>query len=547
MIKRILKLISILLIVIALFFGGLNVYEYFKYEKDYINAIQLLDKDDYEGYQRALELLEGLGDYENSKKILEKAVEALYESTRVDILSYGRRDISKVDKIIEAVKRLELIPDYKDSNEMIRDNKNFIYDEALYLFGNENFAEALILFRYIPDYRRSNDMIQELEGKIFPAALEAYENNRIDDALYMLKSISDYIGAEELLEEIEVLDEKYNRIITLSSSGYYEDAILIAEELEGYRDSSYITRYLRAKSIYKTGALTTLEKQQGIIENIYYLSLKDFTSTDIKEDFLLFIESIKDIEVEYILAKLVEEDERTNVDNFDRIIEDIYHKYGVSIKYNKEDMLKDSYCEMTHLQNNEHIYSLVDVIRKGIKRYPISMIRGKVKNIYLAKNLYMINNKVKKDVSGMASSDKNSIAIKYADNNAWNEDTFHHELAHLLYYSAEDKFPKEKWISLNPPNHTYMKDTFDILNNPDYASGIDYAYMKKGFISSYASTTLEEDMAELSAGIFTSGMNLLATIENYPILHEKYKLLMEFYNTMDSIINDEYLKAISKH
>ena len=148
------------------------------------------------------------------------------------------------------------------------------------------------------------------------------------------------------------------------------------------------------------------------------------------------------------------------------------------------------------------------------------------------------------------------------------EKTFHHEFNHILMISFYDNYNRKErkkfysfWSEYN--QISYSKNEKDKLNRFDniYKKDTlsDDFFYKMGFISGYASSSIYEDIAEISSIMFMNRMDFWNFIyENkYSIysddsdsekkinpLLRKVKITAEFYNSIDSKFSIEYFKSL---
>lgn len=133
----------------------------------YNRGIQLItDK----SYQEAINVLSTLGDYQNASNYIEEATNRLiFENAKV-LYDAGRfedalQEFSNVKNVEgyngadEAQEYIEMLNTLFDE----QDKKEKPYNEAVNLYNNGNYEQALQLFQELGDYRDSSDKIQECE------------------------------------------------------------------------------------------------------------------------------------------------------------------------------------------------------------------------------------------------------------------------------------------------------------------------------------------------------------------------------------------------
>lgn len=187
------------------------------------------------------------------------------------------------------------------------------------------------------------------------------------------------------------------------------------------------------------------------------------------------------------------------VDDFDDenavIIKDIKEKYGIDIKVNQP--AESPHFEAEYDAAAISVHSVLNRLSDIFGLFPDNFI----KEIYRDKensrrfSIYIVS-----DISGVggyATDLPDYYQIVYATM-TFDKGVAVHELMHLIdnrimdYYEANNSDFYELWCSLNP-------DDFDYLNNPYF----DEEY----FISDYATTSIDEDMADMFKFMYYSYEN----------------------------------------
>lgn len=172
--------------------------------------------------------------------------------------------------------------------------------------------------------------------------------------------------------------------------------------------------------------------------------------------------------------------------------------------------------------------ALLEVIKNELQKYPAHMLKGKLKNIYLIKNITM--NGVR--VSGVATSGSGSIFLGRVGLSRMKLN-FHHEMAHFLYYQFN--FPKYKeWLSINPPNFRYLGSGIHAIQQRRSQGSSGSKNFSRGFITNYALSAIEEDFAELTVSAIKGGEAFTDRIASFKKLRQKLKLIKDFYSSIDT-------------
>lgn len=154
-------------------------------------------------------------------------------------------------------------------------------------------------------------------------------------------------------------------------------------------------------------------------------------------------------------------------------------KYGIEIQWEYEYReIQDGWTVSCLKADGPDLAYYTPLLVAGMKLYPDEVWKsGKIEKIVLGKKL------LKNGVSwgGFALTHKKTLMVNAE---AWNAETFHHEVFHML-----DEFEESRWSALNPSNFAYRPLT--TKNQADSTN------RQAGFITSYARTSPKEDRADL--------------------------------------------------
>ncbi len=225
----------------------------------YAKALNLMAEGRFE---EAIVIFENLGDYKDSKAKLEEA-KALQEmklryETALSLLSEHRYE--------EAAAAFSALGDYKDSPAKAAEARKKIgaasnpdkgdkeqrYTEACQLMKEEQYSEAVALFRTIADYRdslgrklRCSELGSLTVGRNEPAndyktAQKLLDSENFEGAISAYEAFGDYKDSKAKLEEAKKLREKhlqYETAIKMLSENRFEDAAAAFDALGDYKDS----------------------------------------------------------------------------------------------------------------------------------------------------------------------------------------------------------------------------------------------------------------------------------------------------------------------
>lgn len=153
------------------------------------------------------------------------------------------------------------------------------------------------------------------------------------------------------------------------------------------------------------------------------------------------------------------------------------------------------------------------VLRAEMRRYPV----GFFEHIGLRKIVLCSNLKEEEQRRAFAIEFKTGEVFCDADTAVRWHWGFHHEVFHLL--SRKGKFLERShaaWKTINPRPPEVRAEPFPI-DNANYAS--------LGYVSFYAKTNINEDMAETYASMVSDGENLSVRIRQDDMLRRKVALI----------------------
>lgn len=117
---------------------------------------------------------------------------------------------------------------------------------------------------------------------------------------------------------------------------------------------------------------------------------------------------------------------------------------------------------------------------------------------------------------------------------AWLEQSFHHELAHILQLTDKKGFPKKAWEAANAPGFEYAfaKDKnggYAALQGRKTGKAFVPALNALGLLSEYGSSTFEEDWACYGESILYDDPGFWALAAKYPRVREKARMAIAYY------------------
>lgn len=128
------------------------------------------------------------------------------------------------------------------------------------------------------------------------------------------------------------------------------------------------------------------------------------------------------------------------------------------------------------------------------------------------------------------------------------ERVFHAELSSVLLKSAPHWFSEEDWRACLPASFDYAGDreTIALLELGEPLEQVEASFYEKGFLSYYATTTLENDFNSVVKELFVPSPGFWERLERQPRIAKKVELVVTFYRRFDERFSLEYFKGFDK-
>lgn len=204
-------------------------------------------------------------------------------------------------------------------------------------------------------------------------------------------------------------------------------------------------------------------------------------------------------------------------------------------------------AHVVRLKPQEEIRSKSAVVN-AIVKYPRKVIRDNLRAVYVLRSLNFYN----VDFGATYYENKlylanDGIVMGYTD--LFIEQSFHHEFSSILYFNYKNDFNEAAWNLCNPTGFTYHDEETGgvaaLKNNEDGTTFGSY-YNSQGFIDQYAQSSMENDINELAQQLFAPDANFWQTVNEYPLLRKKVRLLIAFYHSINEEFTYDYFKNFDK-
>jgi len=183
------------------------------------------------------------------------------------------------------------------------------------------------------------------------------------------------------------------------------------------------------------------------------------------------------------------------------------------------------------------------VMIKALKKYPVSVLQTNLTSVYFLKSMKFYN----VGFGGTNSTDalyltNDGIAMGYTD--SYLEQTFHHEFSSILFRNYPSLLDTVEWKKANIPGFDYNDPEAGVgaIRNNQSSQDADTFLCKKGFLTQYAYSSLENDVNTLAQNLFRPGARFWTIVDHYPRIRKKVTLLINFYHNIDAAFTEPYFR-----
>lgn len=181
---------------------------------------------------------------------------------------------------------------------------------------------------------------------------------------------------------------------------------------------------------------------------------------------------------------------------------------------------------------------------RGLQRdvwiLPESLAEDVLSTVYLIKDISTKGC----DIAGLAVGADGQPSAIFVES-SYRRTIFFHELAHAMHGRFNSLFPTSRWLTEVSGHDGYLGSGLDFIRRgirlPDFAPEL----LRRGFITSYGSASLEEDVAELAGALFMGEERLWSCLPDAPRVDEKFRLLVDFLHQVDPVFTRQYFEALA--
>ena len=220
--------------------------------------------------------------------------------------------------------------------------------------------------------------------------------------------------------------------------------------------------------------------------------------------------------------------------DYKKSLHDLEMKYDLKIDYQVGPEFIDEKGRLPPINgkavqlDNFGIARFSKILPKVLNEYPPEVIKNNLKTIKLSKEVSFYGVRY-----GGSSFGHMVYLTDFGRDNGFTDfyisQTFHHEFSSVLMKNHD--FPTKKWLAVNPPDVKYETDFEKYLKSIEEdrdLKGNEYFY-RRGVMSKYSYTTLENDFNLYAQTVFNEPMRMKKLVIKYPLIKAKYDILKDFY------------------
>jgi hypothetical protein len=182
----------------------------------------------------------------------------------------------------------------------------------------------------------------------------------------------------------------------------------------------------------------------------------------------------------------------------------------------------------------------------AISKYPEGLLKLTLKSVYFFKSMSFFN----VGFGGTNSNDAVYITNDGESNgytDTYLEQTFHHEYSSILMRGYSRLLDTIAWKKANIQGFDYNDPEAGVgaIRNNESSQSFDTALCKKGFLTQYAISSLENDINTLAQNLFKPDKDFWIYFDTYPRIRQKVKLLVAFYGKLDKSFTEDYFRKFS--
>jgi hypothetical protein len=186
------------------------------------------------------------------------------------------------------------------------------------------------------------------------------------------------------------------------------------------------------------------------------------------------------------------------------------------------------------------------VLARSLSKYPVTLLKTNLRVVHFLRSMEFFEVGYGGTNSTDAlyitnDGDKNGYSDEYL------EQTFHHEFSSILYRNYPDLLDTVAWKRANISGFDYNDPEAGVgaIRNNESSQELDTLLCKKGFLTQYAYSDLENDMNTVAQNLFKPDPGFWEIVDKYPRIRQKVKLLIAFYKKLNATFTENYLRGFN--
>jgi hypothetical protein len=228
---------------------------------------------------------------------------------------------------------------------------------------------------------------------------------------------------------------------------------------------------------------------------------------------------------------------------------------GVAVKfYYNQDIFPESWRTAPINAKGEEIASTEiqrskKIMIRALTKYPRQTLEQNLNGgVYWLKSLKFF------DV-GYGGTNSND-ALYLTDNgepmgytNFYMEETFHHEFSSILMRNYPAFLDTLAWKNANEKSFNYNdpENGVGAIRNNQSSQELDTMICKKGMLTQYGMSSLENDANTFAQNLFCPTTNFWAIVDHFTMIHKKTILLIGFYHQLSSVFTEDYFRKLASN
>lgn len=204
-----------------------------------------------------------------------------------------------------------------------------------------------------------------------------------------------------------------------------------------------------------------------------------------------------------------------------------------------------------------------EILKAALVKYPESLLKEFLDGIYVVGSLRFYG--VGYGGTYMANAERIVLVYRSSFDARGFEQRFHHEFSSILLWKNEKSFEQTRWNKGNAPGYVYRapgvieeqsgdrSEATRVLAAEQKKTGgsgsgllrLDPDLMAEGFLTPYNQVSIEQDLNETAAHLFTNP-NLWSYCRDFPGIDHKVDVLIDFYRSLDATFDRYYFRSLTE-